>query len=49
MENRCPLCGTVGRLWHHDPETFRCPNCSSIFSPFGMVLETESEHINLWS
>jgi len=49
MENRCPLCGTPGKLWHKDPETFRCPNCSSIFSPFGMVLETENEHLNLWA
>ena len=49
MKNRCPLCGTVGKLWHKSPETFRCPNCMSIFSEFGMVLEVESERMNLWS
>lgn len=49
MKNKCPLCGTPGKLWHKNPETFRCPNCMSIFSEFGMVLEVESENLNLWS
>ena len=49
MEINCPLCGTRGRLWHSNPDVFRCPNCSSIFSEFGMVLESEAEHLNLWT
>ncbi len=49
MESRCPLCGTTGKLWHKDPKAFRCPNCFAIFSPFGMVLETEKECLNLWT
>ena len=49
LEDRCPVCGTQGKLWHKNPKTFRCPNCMSIFSQFGMVLETETDHINLWA
>jgi rubredoxin len=49
MDNRCPLCGTPGRMWNRTPQAFRCPNCSSIFSEFGMVLETENETFNLWA
>jgi rubrerythrin len=49
MDRRCPLCGTSGKLWHKDPAIFRCPNCSSIFSQFGMVIEKESEFLNLWA
>jgi tRNA(Ile2) C34 agmatinyltransferase TiaS len=49
MENKCPLCGTSGRLWNRNPEAFRCPNCLSIFSPFGMVLETETDNVSIWS
>jgi len=49
MDNKCPMCGTPGKVWNRDPEAFRCPNCFSIFSPFGMVMESESEFMNLWS
>lgn len=49
MDNICPLCGTRGRPWNREPKVFRCPHCSSIFSPYGMVLETENEYLNLWA
>ncbi len=49
MESRCPVCGTSGRIWNREPEVFRCPNCSSVFSKFGIVLESEREMHEFWS
>ena len=49
MENNCPICGTPGRAWNKKPEAFKCPNCFSIFSEFGMIVEIENESMNLWS
>jgi ribosomal protein L37AE/L43A len=50
IPERCPVCGTDGRVWNRKPEVFQCPNCSSIFSPFGMVLETEKEDLeDFWN
>jgi hypothetical protein len=50
FKGKCPLCGTGGRRWS-EPGTFQCPNCSSIFSDFGVILETrkEEEEGNTWS
>lgn len=41
MDHRCPMCGTSGKVWHKQPEVFVCPSCSSYYSRYGMVLETE--------
>ncbi len=49
MDKRCPLCGTVGKVWNKDPEVFKCPNCLSIFSNYGLVLESENEFVNVWA
>jgi hypothetical protein len=49
MKNRCPLCGTSGKVWNSNPEVFACPNCSAIFSEFGLVIESELEYPNIWS
>lgn len=49
VDNKCPICGTLGRVWHKNPQTFRCPNCSSIYSEFGMIIEIENENMNMWS
>ncbi len=42
--HKCPLCGTFGTLWNKKPKVFICPNCYSIYSPFGIVLEVEKEN-----
>jgi hypothetical protein len=50
FEGKCPMCGTSGRVWNRDPEVFMCPNCSSLYSQFGMVLEPESKEMpEMWS
>jgi hypothetical protein len=49
MDDKCPMCGTVGKIWHKNPVVFRCPNCSSIYSDYGLVLEAEKEFINVWA
>jgi hypothetical protein len=46
---KCPLCGTLGKVWNRKPEAFLCPKCSTFFSKFGVVLETESEPSELWT
>jgi ribosomal protein L37AE/L43A len=46
---KCPLCGTHGKLWHKKPEVWQCPNCASIFSKFGVVVESENEMEDFWS
>jgi hypothetical protein len=43
------MCGTFGKLWKEDPNVFRCPNCASIFSEFGIVIEAEKEDLNFWN
>ncbi len=46
----CPMCGTHGRIWNNKPEVFICPNCSTLYSRFGIVIESEEdEKINFWS
>ena len=49
MRHKCPMCGTMGIVWNKKPEAFQCPNCFSIYSEFGMVMEIENELANLWS
>ncbi|NIO22723.1 MAG: hypothetical protein GTN38_01695 [Candidatus Aenigmarchaeota archaeon] len=46
---KCPVCGTLGRVWNRRPEAFQCPKCYTFFSRFGVVLETESESNELWT
>jgi hypothetical protein len=46
---KCPLCGTLGKVWNRKPEAFLCPKCSTFFSKFGVVLEMESEPSELWT
>ena len=48
-DNRCPLCGVKGRVWHKKPAVFKCPNCFSVYSEFGMVIETGKELQEGWS
>jgi hypothetical protein len=48
-QSRCHLCGTYGKIWDKKPDVFICPNCYSIFSEFGIVLESKKELINLWT
>ncbi len=53
FQNKCPVCGTIGRIWNKktakDPEVFLCPNCYSLYSEFGMVLESQREISENWS
>ncbi|MFH1445266.1 MAG: hypothetical protein ABIF08_02170 [Nanoarchaeota archaeon] len=49
FHNKCPLCGTSGKNWQKKPEVFVCPSCSSVFSRFGLVLETQNETQELWN
>jgi ribosomal protein L37AE/L43A len=46
---KCPLCGTHGKIWNRKPEVWQCPNCASIFSRFGLVMESEREMEDFWS
>ncbi len=47
--NKCPMCATEGKLWHREPVVYHCPNCTSMFSRFGIVLERQKEHPELWN
>jgi hypothetical protein len=42
MNDKCPLCGTSGKIWHREPKVFVCPNCYSYYSKYGLVLENIS-------
>ncbi len=46
FKDKCPLCGTSGITWKKDPEVFTCPNCSSLFSRFGLVIDPRQEDGN---
>ena len=48
-KEKCPLCGTKGRVWNRKPEVFRCPNCLSVYSEFGLVVEAGKELPEMWS
>lgn len=47
--DKCPVCGTQGKAWHKKPEAWKCPNCCSIFSRFGIIVESEKEGEDFWS
>ncbi len=49
MSERCPVCGTIGRVWNKTPEVFQCPNCETIYSEFGFVTEPEYDMNNIWN
>jgi hypothetical protein len=49
IKDRCPLCGAKGRVWHKEPEVFRCPSCMSVYSEFGFIVETGRELPEMWS
>ena len=46
---KCPLCGTHGKLWNKRPEVWQCPKCCSVFSRFGIVVESENDIEDFWS
>ena len=46
---KCPMCGTAGKLWHKEPRVFECPNCASLYSRFGLVMEAKKEPQDFWS
>jgi hypothetical protein len=48
FNDKCPLCGTRGRLWNETPEAFRCPNCASVFSRYGLVVEASGSRPVVW-
>jgi len=48
-KDRCPMCGARGRVWNKKPEVFRCISCLSIFSEFGLVVESGREMPEMWS
>ncbi|MBI4173209.1 MAG: hypothetical protein HY519_00645 [Candidatus Aenigmarchaeota archaeon] len=43
MADKCPLCGTCGKLWHKEPAAFMCPNCDSVYSEFGIVIDSQKD------
>lgn len=49
FSGRCHVCGTQGKLWNKKPEVWQCPNCKSVFSKFGLVVETDAEQEDFWS
>jgi rubredoxin len=48
-QDKCPMCGTMGKLWNKGPDAFLCPKCMTFYSRFGLILETEEEPIELWT
>jgi len=49
FRNKCPVCGTKGKVWHKRPRVFVCPHCLTIYSNYGIVLESDYEEENLWN
>lgn len=49
FHNKCPLCGTEGKSWKGDQEVLQCPNCSSLYSKFGLVMEARKDVHEFWS
>jgi len=43
FKNKCPFCGTFGKTWSKKPDVFICPNCTTVFSVFGVIAQSESE------
>ena len=40
---RCPMCGVHGKVWNKEPEVFKCPNCLTFYSKFGLLLSEEGQ------
>jgi len=40
---KCPSCTTSGKIWKKNPEIFVCPNCSTVFNEFGILIVNEEE------
>lgn len=49
FQSKCPLCGTQGKEWNKREEIFQCPNCSSVYSKFGVVVERQSDAQEFWT
>lgn len=49
MVGKCPLCGTSGRVWNKEPQVFECPQCSTFFSEFGVLMDSQREIAEEWS
>ena len=49
FNENCHACGTKGKIWNKSPEVWKCPNCYSYFSKFGVVVETENAQEDFWS
>ena len=46
----CPICGTKGKdNWKKEKNVFECPNCSTIFTEFGLVTEAQREIPEFWN
>ncbi|MBI4021030.1 MAG: hypothetical protein HY369_02195 [Candidatus Aenigmarchaeota archaeon] len=46
---KCPLCGTSGKEWNKEPQVYECRSCSTLYSEFGLVMESQQEQPDLWS
>lgn len=49
FRDNCPLCQTPGKVWHKEPEAFKCPNCFSIYSRFGLIMEAQKQAADMWT
>ena len=52
FKDKCPMCGTFGRNWNKEPEAFICPNCMSVFTEFGIIIDSENttdDIMDAWS
>ena len=49
ISGKCPLCGTGGRVWHKSPEVFVCPSCDTVFSDYGLVMQSQKEPFSMWN
>lgn len=50
FQDKCPMCNINGRLWDKEDEIFQCPNCSTLFSRFGLLLDNhKNPEQEFWS
>ena len=47
--DKCPVCGTDGKVWNKAPQVFVCPRCSTFYSEYGLVFEAEEEPTDIWN
>jgi len=49
--NKCHVCGTFGKKWQKERDVFFCPNCLSIYSNFGVIVDSRKsvETLTFWS